>query len=557
MQTGTTMHAFKLGAISILTGVSLALWAQLAPVRPADSSTDAATQLDLDKVQLDYHPDARTLSQIVSKLQSAPGIAAETRAAVAELNTEANALQNAGRGSEARRALNHAVSLLQGIPWNAKVEFAASLSLRPALPVIDSARPLLGQLAQGYTAQYKPDTDLQLKLSLAEVTRLPANRPENALTVPGKVVRDIGSYDMPARNMNDDPYHFVADLRGVPNGTYALVAEVSDGAAPIGRAIANVILIRDIEAQSVANEKIMAGITGHDDTKASIRYPFEMIRLGHAARIKTKWYDYLEGVRRSAELLNALQSGTDLLYRARGDLHRHYFFSDANEIMPYRLYVPTSWHRNKRLPLVVALRGSNSDENSMMSWGDGAMQRLAEQYGYVVVAPLGYRIDGTFGARFPVPSSLTETSFGLPEPSHTIRAMQLSEKDTLNVIDKVAAEYHTDPSRTYITGNSQGGGGSWIMTARYPERFAAAAPCASSNDLRGLPFDHFKTVPVLTCVGQRDVDERKSVQKYVVEKINAAGGNATYLEVPNGTHNTGVEIAMPEIFAFFGRNQKK
>jgi poly(3-hydroxybutyrate) depolymerase len=121
----------------------------------------------------------------------------------------------------------------------------------------------------------------------------------------------------------------------------------------------------------------------------------------------------------------------------------------------------------------------------------------------------------------------------------------------------VAAEYNTDPARVYITGNSQGGGGTWIMTARHADMFAAAAPCASSNDLRGMPFERFKTVPVLACVGERDVDERKIVQKFVVEKINAAGGSASYLEVPNGTHQTGIQMAMPQIFAFFGKYQKK
>jgi poly(3-hydroxybutyrate) depolymerase len=42
---------------------------------------------------------------------------------------------------------------------------------------------------------------------------------------------------------------------------------------------------------------------------------------------------------------------------AKGDQQRHYFFEDANQEMPYHLYVPLNYDPGKETPLVVALHG--------------------------------------------------------------------------------------------------------------------------------------------------------------------------------------------------------
>lgn len=42
-------------------------------------------------------------------------------------------------------------------------------------------------------------------------------------------------------------------------------------------------------------------------------------------------------------------------------------------------------------------------------------------------------------------------------------------------LDQEAAEFHTDPARTYLTGLSLGGYGSWELARRYPRRWAAIA----------------------------------------------------------------------------------
>lgn len=50
------------------------------------------------------------------------------------------------------------------------------------------------------------------------------------------------------------------------------------------------------------------------------------------------------------------------------------------------------------------------------------------------------------------------------------------EGDLLNILKQVQSRYHTDTRRTYLTGLSYGGFGTWYMANRHPHLFAAIAP---------------------------------------------------------------------------------
>jgi dienelactone hydrolase len=50
--------------------------------------------------------------------------------------------------------------------------------------------------------------------------------------------------------------------------------------------------------------------------------------------------------------------------------------------------------------------------------------------------------------------------------------------DAIEVLDLAAQDLGTDPRRTYLTGHSMGGHGTWQLAAHFPDRFAAIAPSA-------------------------------------------------------------------------------
>ena len=166
--------------------------------------------------------------------------------------------------------------------------------------------------------------------------------------------------------------------------------------------------------------------------------------------------------------------------RAKGDQHRTYNFPAANKAMPYRLYVPTTWDGQSRLPLIVLLHGAGSDENRYMDSNNKQVERLAEQHGYIVVSPLGYSPMGAYGTplRLPAVFGQPETAAKqraavTPEAEHTL---ELSEKDVINVLEIVLNEYPVKRSAVFLAGHSMGSGGTWYLGAKYSQYWRAIAP---------------------------------------------------------------------------------
>ncbi len=59
-----------------------------------------------------------------------------------------------------------------------------------------------------------------------------------------------------------------------------------------------------------------------------------------------------------------------------------------------------------------------------------------------------------------------------------------NEESVLLLLDDLAASYNIDEERILLTGYSMGGGGTWYLAARHPDKFSAAIPMTA-----GPPVD--------------------------------------------------------------------
>ncbi|AFV00456.1 alpha/beta hydrolase-fold protein [Simiduia agarivorans] len=73
---------------------------------------------------------------------------------------------------------------------------------------------------------------------------------------------------------------------------------------------------------------------------------------------------------------------------------------------------------------------------------------------------------------YPATDSMSEIDPLLPKGWETI------EKDLLEMLSETRRKLRVDKNKTYLTGLSYGGFGSWYMASKYPETFAAVAPVA-------------------------------------------------------------------------------
>ena len=256
------------------------------------------------------------------------------------------------------------------------------------------------------------------------------------------------------------------------------------------------------------------------------------------------------------QALQAMTTLTDPLWRAKGDQKRQYYFAAANEVMPYRTYVPTTWDGQASLPVILMLHGGGANENTYMDQAGGLLPRLAEQHGYIVVSPLGFRPVGAYGNPLRLPAV-----FGQPAAAATQRAavtparqreLTLSELDVMTVLEIVTREYDADRSRTFLAGHSMGSGGAWHLAARYPERWRAVAPMSGPFvDEPTYSFERLRAVSILMTEGTGatpSLEGSRLMARYMRDK----GFAFEYIEV-DGDHMGMVPLVWPRVFEFFNR----
>lgn len=515
-------------------GAVASLWLATVPaagqtVLSDYESSDAAQKARANaEWRLAFRPTMQVLDQTVAMLRR--GVPANSP----QLQ-QADALASQARAQaepEARRSLWHAATILMGKPWTAGQELAGSLALRIPAPVVTGKRSSI-TLQPAFPVKAVSGASYTLDLVRAQPT-------SSATPQRGDVERRLAGGKLTGQAQ---PVKF--DLGGVPDGYYILVARI---AAPEGTSeeiAGSFHVVQGFALRHAAIEKKLAGIRGHEAARQTALYPFVLAQALNAGTREVISYDFKAALARSAQIATALTAGSDPVERATGLQARAYRFAETGELVPYQVYVPKNWSPDRKWPLIVALHGANLDEANMLGRAGGQMRKLAEERGFVVVAPLGYRINSAYGSQRGMGKLL-----GIDA-----ERLRRSEADVLAVTDLVSAEYAIDRDRTYLTGNSMGGGGTWWIGAQHHERWAAIAPAAFGGV---LPEDvtPLQQVPVLAVVGEKDELGMRDRVKASVEVLRAGGLRPGYLEIPGGTHSSGFDIALPRIFDFFEQHTK-
>ena len=132
------------------------------------------------------------------------------------------------------------------------------------------------------------------------------------------------------------------------------------------------------------------------------------------------------------------------------------------------------------------------------------------------------------------------------------------ERLALAALDAAVAEFGGDPDRTYLTGLSLGGYGTWAFAYRYPERFAALVPvCGGVFTSRArmpvpdwhpavvAPDDPYAEtarviagIPVWLFHGGEDRRVPTEESRRMVAALEAVGGQPKYTEYPGVGHNS-------------------
>jgi poly(3-hydroxybutyrate) depolymerase len=239
---------------------------------------------------------------------------------------------------------------------------------------------------------------------------------------------------------------------------------------------------------------------------------------------------------------------------------RHYDFKELGAPSEYQLFVPSNYNASRPTPFILLLHCLQCPPDKFIRSTD--LTELAEQRGYIVAAPMGVNLHGWYGARGNTivqngPDRNGRARTGPPDPANL---GELSELDVMNVFGIVKKEFNIDPRRTFLAGQSMGGGGTMYLGIKHADIWAALA--AADPAVTGGP-EQLQAIPKMPVIMIQGDDDRLvsvvATRKWV-DEMKALGMTYEYIEVPGGDHMTPfIRTAenMKKVFDFFDAHPKK
>jgi len=219
---------------------------------------------------------------------------------------------------------------------------------------------------------------------------------------------------------------------------------------------------------------------------------------------------------------------------ARGFLDRVHKDPDGEEAK-YVVFVPHDYDGSKPYPCILFLHGlgeSGNDGKKQATVGIGpAIKAQEKTFPFITIFPQSQER-----------SWHSETDDG---------------QRAIRILDEVQKEFKVDPKRVYLTGLSMGGGGTWSLATRYPEKWAAIAPvCGVGGYRKQAP--KIKDIPCWCFHGDADKGVPIALSRTMIKAIETAGGKPKFTEYPGVGHNCWDKAyGTPELYEWMLKQQRK
>jgi pimeloyl-ACP methyl ester carboxylesterase len=183
-----------------------------------------------------------------------------------------------------------------------------------------------------------------------------------------------------------------------------------------------------------------------------------------------------------------------------------------------RLCLPANSTAGDLAPLVLALHGAGGSENLFCDgYGDGATVRQCAERGWILCAP---RSSGMTGVELPA------------------------------LIDALAERFPVDRDRVVLIGHSMGAMQAIAQATRAPDRFAAVAALGGGGSVRaGAKLER---LPFFVGAGERDFGRNGAYS--LSQQLAKVEAKTTWREYADVEHLAVVQVALPDVFAFFDRS---
>ena len=200
----------------------------------------------------------------------------------------------------------------------------------------------------------------------------------------------------------------------------------------------------------------------------------------------------------------------------------------------YVVFVPMGWSAEQKWPIVLFLHGAGERGDEGLAQSDVGLGKAIRTH------------PDRFPAVVVMPQCRKNNWWQAP-------AM---EAQALAALDAALKEFNGDPERTYLTGLSMGGYGSWDVAAKVPNRFAAVAvvcggilmpaaakaqhdvPQPDSADPYADTAKKVAGLPIWVFHGGADPTVPVTESRKMVEALKALNADVRYTEYDGVGHNS-------------------
>ena len=190
--------------------------------------------------------------------------------------------------------------------------------------------------------------------------------------------------------------------------------------------------------------------------------------------------------------------------------------------MPYRLFVPENYDKQKRYPLVLYLHGGGGR-------GDDNRKQIEGGNGYLVDLLVSRSTQAKNPSFVVVPQSPGEGWVGFDSITPTTYLSLV-----LDLIKDLENSYSIDVNRRYVLGQSMGGFGTFAILTMQPNMFAAAVPlCGGGDESKASRIAH---IPIWAFHGELDQAVSVERSRNMIAALTKAGGKPKYTEYKGEGH---------------------
>lgn len=199
------------------------------------------------------------------------------------------------------------------------------------------------------------------------------------------------------------------------------------------------------------------------------------------------------------------------------DFRKEVYANKKGDRLPYRLYVPLGYDKDRKYPLLIWLHGTDGR-------GTDNLKQLTKQNQLATHFWIRKDVQLAFPVFVVVPQCPVGKNWAEPEMNQPSPYLEM----TMEVLKRIEAQYSIDADRVYAGGQSMGGIGVWSLLQKYPGLWAGALVISAYDNFTDVPA--IAQVPVWVFQGDADDSVPVTMVRDMVRQLKKANANVRYTE---------------------------